>query len=141
MDPVLKAEADSKTKVLIREHPMAGFSVKPSWKTELNDLEKDKAHDFINKCNKIYCLNSSVGLEALLLGREARIFGDSPFSNVCTLTEEFKILALNFIVFGYLVHRDLLFNDKYYRYRLENIGNEKEIYLDNMKRLLRKVGK
>ena len=57
------------------------------------------------------------------------------------IAEDLKLIALNFIIFGYLIHRDLLFDDKYYSYRLENTGNEKEIYLDNMKRLLKKVGK
>ena len=103
----------------------------------LYEITKGSALDFINKCNKIYCLNSSVGFEAILLGREAKIFGDSPFRNVCRIDEETQLKALNFAVFGYLIHRDLLFNDSYYNFRLAHKGDEKGIYLDNMKRLLK----
>lgn len=136
VDPVLAAKADSERKVLVRPHPSAGYIMKPDSRLEIDDITKGSAIDFINKCNKIYCLNSSVGFEALMLGREAKIFGDSPFKNVCDMEDEEQLLALNFAVFGYLIHRDLLFNNKYYLFRLANRGDEKAIYLDNMKRLL-----
>jgi capsule polysaccharide export protein KpsC/LpsZ len=106
---------------------------------EIDDITKGNAVQFINKCEEIYCLNSSVGIEAILLGRKAKIFGDSPFKNVCSMNEDLQIKALNFIVFGYLIHKELLFNDSYYKYRLANRGNEKAIYLDNVKRLLEKA--
>jgi hypothetical protein len=80
-----------------------------------------------------------VGFEAILLGRKAKIFGDSPFRSVCSMSEEEQLLALNFAVFGYLIHRDFLFNDEYYKFRLAHRGDEKVIYLDNMKRLLEKA--
>ena len=97
---------------------------------------KGNAADFINKCQKIYCLNSSVGFEAMLLGRKAKIFGDSPFREMCNMDEDTQLKALNFTVFGYLILMDLLFNDSYYKFRITNRGNEKAIYLDGMKRLL-----
>jgi len=138
VDPILGAEADSTGKVLVRPHPAAGYIMKPiDSRLVIDDITKGNAQDFINKCNKIYCLNSSVGLEAILLGREAKIFGDSPFRDTCQMNEDMKLKALNFVVFGYLIHRDLLFNADYYKFRLGNIGNEKAIYLDNMKRLLK----
>ena len=138
IDPILAAKADSIGKVLVRPHPLAGYTMKPDVRLEIDDL-KGNAVSFINKCNKIYCLNSSVGFEAILLGREAKIFGDSPFRNVCNMTEDMKLKALNFAVFGYLIHRKLLFNDNYYDFRLSVRGDEKAIYLDNMKRLLKAV--
>ena len=137
VDPVLAAKADSTGKVLVRPHPMAGYVMKPDNRLEIDDITKGSAVEFINKCNKIYCLNSSVGFEAIMLGREARIFGDSPFRNVCNMDEETKLKALNFAVFGYLIHRDLLFKDSYYDFRLAHRGDEKGIYLDNMQRLLK----
>lgn len=137
VDPILKAEAESTGKVLVRPHPAAGFSLKPiDSRIVVDDPSKGKVQDFINKCDKIYCLNSSVGLEAILLGRKAEILGDSPFRSICNMDEETQLKALNFAVFGYLIHRSLLFNNDYYTFRLNNIGNEKLIYLDNMKRLL-----
>lgn len=136
VDPLLQAQADCTGKVLVRPHPAANYIMKPSTRIEINDITKENAINFINRCNKIYCLNSSVGVEALLLGRESKIFGDNPFASVCNMDSETQLKALNFIVFGYLISRDLLFNEAYYEFRLNNRGNEKEIYMDNMKRLL-----
>ena len=136
VDPLLQAQADYLGKVLVRPHPAAGYLMKSSARLEIDDVTKGSAIDFIDKCNKIYCLNSSVGFEAILMGREAKIFGDSPFAEVCNMDSETQLKALNFAVFGYLIHRDLLFNEGYYDFRLNNIGNEKAIYLDNVKRLL-----
>jgi hypothetical protein len=136
VDPILAAKADSAGKILVRPHPMAGYVMKPDYRLEIDDITKGSAVEFINKCDKIYCLNSSVGFEAMMLGREAKIFGDSPFRDVCNMDEETKLKALNFTVFGYLIHRDLLFKDSYYDFRLSHRGDEKAIYLDNMQRLL-----
>lgn len=139
VDPILAALRDTWGDILVRPHPSAGYSLKPTeQRMIIDDVSKSKAHEFIGKCNKIYCLNSSVGLEAMLLGREARIFGDSPFKNICTMDPETQLKALNFVVFGYLIHRDLLFDEAYYEFRL-GTRDEKEIYLDNMKRLLKKA--
>jgi hypothetical protein len=139
VDPILAAKADSTGKVFVRPHPLAGYIMKPDVRLVIDDL-KGNAVEFINKCNKIYCLNSSVGFEAILLGREAKIFGESPFKSLCNMDEETQLKALNFAIFGYLIHRDIMFTDSYYEFRLANRGNEKAIYLDNMKRLLKNAG-
>lgn len=141
VDTILSAKADSRGKVLVRPHPVAGYIMKPDNRLVIDDLTKGDAQDFINKCRKIYCLNSSVGFEAILLGRESKIFGDSPFKNVCNMDEEHKLLALNFAVFGYLIHRNFLFNEDYYNFRLSCIDDEKAIYLGNMERLLKEIKK
>ena len=135
MDPILQARGETKKKVLVRPHPLAQYIMKPDGKLEIDDLKRNAA-DFINKCQKIYCLNSSVGFEAMLLGRKAKIFGDSPFREMCNMDEDTQLKALNFAVFGYLILMDLLFNDSYYKFRITNRGNEKAIYLNGMKRLL-----
>lgn len=135
VDPLLQAQADCDGAVLVRPHPAAGYLLKPSARLQIDDITKGSAVDFINKCNKVYCLNSSIGFEAILLGREAKIFGDSPFTDVCNMDPNTQLKALNFAIFGYLIHRDLLFNEDYYEFRLKNRGKEKVIYLDNMKRL------
>ena len=57
------------------------------------------------------------------------------------MNEDEKLLALNFTVFSYLIHRNFLFNDEYYNFRLSCIGDEKEIYLGNMKRFLKEIKK
>ena len=114
VDPILRAEMDSYGRVLVRPHPAAGYSLKPiDSRIVVDDLTQGNAQNFINKCDKIYCLNSSVGLEAMLLGREAKIFGDSPFTSICNMNEDMRLIALNFVVFGYLIHRKFLFNNDY----------------------------
>ena len=139
IDPLLAAQRDSKAqKILVRPHPAAGISLKPTDRIEIDDVINKKALDFINRCDKIYCLNSSVGFEALLLGRKSEIFGESPFKSLCHMDEDTLLKALNFTIFGYLIHRDLLFNEDYYKFRL-GVKDEVEIYKDNMKRLLEKA--
>ena len=139
IDPVLQAEADNDGKILVRPHPVASYALKPSRRIVIDDISKGDAINFINRCEKIYCLNSSVGLGALLLGRKAVIIGESPFRSLCNMDEEMQLKALNFAVFGYLIHGFYLYNDEYYRFRIKNRGNEKLIYLDNMKRFLEKA--
>lgn len=141
IDTILSAKADSQGKILVRPHPVAGYTMKSDNRLIIDDINKGDAQDFISKCRKIYCLNSSVGFEAILLGKESKIFGDSPFKNVCNMDEEHKLLALNFAVFGYLIHRNFLFNDNYYNSRLRCIGDEKAIYLGNMEKLLKEIKK
>ena len=137
IDPILLAKTETEGKVLVRPHPMASYIFKDTDnRITLNDTTKYKAHDFISKCKKVYCLNSSVGTEAILLNREARILGENPFTTVSSLNSDLQLKALNFLVFGYLIHRDLLFDNEYYEFRLKNIGNEKLIYKDNVRRLL-----
>lgn len=136
IDAVLQAQAENEGKILVRPHPCANYDLKAKFRLVLDDITKGNAIDFINKCDKIYCLNSSVGIEALLLGRRAEILGESPFSSLCHMDEGTLLKALNFAVFGYLIHGAYLYNDEYYKFRIANRGNEKLIYLDNMKRFI-----
>lgn len=138
-DPILQAVVENDGDVLVRPHPASRCIMKKRYGITLDDLTKGDAAEFINKCNKIYCLNSSVGLEAILLGRKAKILGESPFSSICEMDEGTQLKALNFIVFGYLIPSSCLYNDSYYKFRIANRGNEKAIYLDNMKRFLEKA--
>lgn len=138
VDPILEAESKSSGRILVRPHPNAGYKLSPIDGRIIVDDLKEPAYSFINKCKKIYCLNSSIGVEAFLIGREAAILGDSPFNSLCEMNEETLLKALNFIVFGYLIHRELLFNGDYYEFRLKERGNEELIYKDNVKRLIKK---
>lgn len=138
VDPILAAQAENSGKILVRRHPASCYTITPnSVRIVADDIKKNTPYDFIGKCKKVYCLNSSVGIEAMMLGRGGKIYGDSPFREICKMDSETQLKALNFVVFGYLTHRDLLFNDEYYTFRLKARGNEKLIYLDNMRRLIR----
>lgn len=136
VDPLLKAMAENAGQILVRPHPSAGFTLKGNRKLVIDDITKGSAVEFINKCNKIYCLNSSVGIEAMLLGRKVDILGESPFHDICNMDDDIQLKALNFAIFGYLVLGNYVCNDDYYKFRIENRGNEKLIYLDNIKRFV-----
>jgi hypothetical protein len=132
IDPILRAKAETNGQILVRPHPESNFTIKNN-KRLVGDIimPSNRAFNFINKCKRVYCLNSSVGLEAVLLGRESVILGDNPFSSIPKMDEETKLKALNFAVFGYLIKSDLLFDSSYYRFRLRNKYNEELIYKKN----------
>lgn len=82
---------------------------------------------FIRRCRQIATINSSVGLEALLWGCDTRILGDSPFVIAAANTmdplasgpsPDEQLLALNFLVFGYLIPYEFLYDPDYSRWRL-----------------------
>ena len=54
------------------------------------------------------------------------------------MDKEIQVKALNFVVFGYLIHRELMFSNDYYRFRLSNKYNEELIYKTNLKYLIEK---
>lgn len=135
-DPLLLAVVENPGSVLVRAHPSSRCTMRKRYGITLDDLSKGDAIDFINKCRKIYCLNSSVGVEALLLGRKVNILGENPFRSLCSMDEDTLLKALNFTIFGYLMTDKNLYNDEYYKFRIANRGNEKLIYLNNMKELI-----
>lgn len=125
-DVVLQARKECNN-VLIRNHPCASVKFVNLFGCEL-DTSKN-SYEFINSCENVYCMNSSVGLEAMLLGRKAKIFGQNPFKSLTTMDEETLIKALNFAIFGYQVPVELLFDDNYYSKRIEmGLENEEDLY-------------
>ena len=108
--------------ILIRNHPLASMqytSTKSLGNGVIDNSENSLVFD--SKCKKIMTINSSVALEAMIMGREAEILGDSPFKEMAKMGEDEKLLALNFAVFSYLVP-DKLFGNKEY---LENLFKTK----------------
>ena len=118
--------------IIIRNHP--GNPKEKQYKYKNID-KSSSSYEFINRCNSILTINSSVGLEAILLNKEAFIVGDSPFNflsadiqskqNIINKTEE--LLRLNFVIFGYLIPLKLLFDQQYLQWRL-NMPSNVEIY-------------
>lgn len=89
---------------------------------------------FIARCETVLTVSSGTALEAMLLGRRAVVVGDSPFAIAsCRDLDpdspgpDDQLDALNFLVFGYLVPGDLMFDAGYVRWRLSN-PSEEEIY-------------
>lgn len=93
------------------------------------------ATEFIQQCETILTVNSGTALEAVLLGRRAVVVGDSPMSLVAARTFDAAprrsaaahLRALNFLVFGYLVPAQLMFDPEYVRWRL-TLPSELAIY-------------
>jgi tetratricopeptide (TPR) repeat protein len=107
---------------LIRRHPKGHLE----YGSSLGALD-DSADSiqFISRCERIYCTNSSVAFEALLLGKPVYLLGDSP---VACLSHERQtgisprdlLICLNYILIGYLAPISLLFDAEYYRWRLKS---------------------
>jgi len=129
----------SKDEILIRPHP-AGHEKYDKYGII------DTSHtsiEFIRKWRRIVTINSSVSLEAILLKKATYILGESPISflgyNTFDITLEKYAVPdikekLNFIVFNYLIPRDFLFKDSYYKFRLDN-PSEDDIYNKHLKYL------
>jgi len=120
-----------KKDVLIRKHPLGLMELNKS----LVNLDDSKnSIEFINKCEKIVTINSSVGFEALFFGKDVYAKGDSPYSffvssdlnDVCCDKKELKKF-LNFFLFSYLIPYSLLYDKEYYKFRLSD-PSEKEIF-------------
>ncbi|WP_223564031.1 GT99 family glycosyltransferase N-terminal domain-containing protein [Pantoea agglomerans] len=115
------------SKVLIRKHPYG--------RVDYKDIETGSENltpqEFIALCEKIVTINSSVGFEALLWGKQGEILGDSPFSFINFESADF-INALRFALLHYLVPFEFLFNKDYYDWRItmpdENSIAEKNLY-------------
>jgi|GEM_PF-1948800 len=119
--------------ILIRRHPSGHLE----YKETLGVIDDSpQLFDFLHKCRRIATINSSVGFESILFDKITYILGDSPFAfmaynrldtgqEVSAIADDH--LAINFIVFGYLIPYDLLFTPEYYRWRLGD-RTEREIY-------------
>jgi GT2 family glycosyltransferase/glycosyltransferase involved in cell wall biosynthesis len=115
------AESTFSGKKLIRSHPGSRFSLQ-----EGKDTIDHSANsiDFISRCRNILTINSSVGLEAMLLDVPVTILGDCSyaFCNVINRSERANRLA--FYLFSYLVPFELLFDVDYIRFRLSSPAEE-----------------
>jgi len=118
--------------VLIRNHPCAellsskGFGDSYAY-----------SYEFLGKVKKLITINSSVAFEALLLGKDVEIKGDSPFACICSLDDDLRRKALNFAIISYLVPIMYLFDKDYYNFRLA-CKEEAELYrigLENWRNL------
>lgn len=116
--------------ILVRRHPRG----KADYKIENIDKSAN-SKDFISRCKNIATINSSVGLEAMLYGKDTWIFGDNPFKFIAHKSpffdaeDNYKVTdaKLSFAIFGYLIPFDLMFNQDYISFRLSS-PSESQIY-------------
>lgn len=102
--------------VLVRSHPGSLFALKPGWYA-VDDSPDSIA--FIRRCRKLLTINSSVGLEALLLETPVEVLGDCAHRFVAEATDPRERAArLAFYLFAYLVPMASIFDANYVRFRL-----------------------
>lgn len=124
----------AKDDILARNHP--GNPPEKAFHFEHTD-HSPSAYDFIALCQNIVTINSSVGVEAVLLGKNAYVLGDSPFKFLSqtlgtpSAPVQDELLKLNFFVFGYLIPFAFLNDATYVRWRLSNPA-QAEIYTKNL---------
>jgi hypothetical protein len=124
-------------RVLIRAHPHRALEYGRIAFKGVHFDESSTSVDFVRRCKCVATINSSVGLESLLLGRKACILGQNPFDFMAarridaalslTGVSTELIAQLNFAVLAYLVPERLLFDLAYYRWRLQRPA-EVDIY-------------
>lgn len=106
----------SSDNLLIRLHPGSRF--------QLQNVQSEIDHspnslEFLNRCQKIVTINSSVGLEGLLLKSEVQVLGDSSYSFINEAADESECAnRMAFYLFAYLVPFDLIFDTDYLHFRL-----------------------
>lgn len=111
-------EAFAQNDILIRPHPGARFLPKPTRRIDTSTTSTE----FVLRCERILSLNSSVAVEALLLGRPVTMLGESPASHIAgrSVAEPRRATQreLEFLLLNYFVPYELVFDLDYFRWRL-----------------------
>lgn len=115
--------------VLVRPHPGSRFALRQG-ALALDD--SCHSLSFISRCRRIITINSSVGLEAMLLGKPVQVLGDNAFNFILAAEQPAEhIRRLAFYLFGYLVPFSLQLCPDYLRFRLSQ-PNEEDIILRHL---------
>lgn len=101
---------------LLRNHPAC---VMKATDRPCDRFDEGNCFEFIDRIDHVATINSSVGFEAVLLGKTVEYLGESPFDIVNSLSEDELLPFLNFAIISYIVPNKFLFNREYYLYRLE----------------------
>lgn len=108
----------SDEQLLIRPHPGSRFQLKAG-NMKLDDSANSL--DFLYRCKQVLTINSSVGLEALLLQKPVQVLGDSSYSFIADAdSESERVNRMAFYLFSYLVPFKLMFDQEYLYFRLSN---------------------
>lgn len=102
--------------LLVRAHPGSPFALKAA---QINLDNSPNSLYFVALCRQIFTINSSVGLEALLLDKPLTVWGDNSYNFILEAHDEAERLRrLSFYLFGYLVPFSLQLKPAYLRFRL-----------------------
>jgi len=113
---------------LLRNHP--GCVLKATDRP-CDKFDEGYCFEFLDNVDHVTTINSSVGFEAVLLGKTVEYLGESPFNIANHLSSEDLLYFLNFAIVSYIVPIKYLFNKDYYIYRLECF-DEKELFTSGL---------
>lgn len=112
-------------KLLIRAHPGSRFQLKTG---SARVDESPNSLEFLYRCQQVLTINSSVGLEGLLLQKPVQVLGDSSYSFIADAeSESERVNRMAFYLLFYLVPFDLIFDQEYLYFRLSK-PSEIEIF-------------
>lgn len=134
---VAKLEAAARQlRLRARPHPGSMFGLREG-------VDVDDSRDsptFIRRCAHLLTINSSVGLEAILMGASVRAFGDCSFDFVLGPGDgSQRVDRLNFYLLAYLVPLALLFEPEYLRFRLGG-PSEESIIIRHLEEYMKQQG-
>lgn len=102
--------------LLVRAHPGSSFALKAA-QVCLDNSPNSLC--FVALCRQILTINSSVGLEALLLDKSLTVWGENSYNFILEAHDDAeRIRRLSFYLFGYLVPYSLQLKPAYLRFRL-----------------------
>ncbi len=120
-------------RIAYKVHPGSFFDLK----LENGGVSYNSGTDFIFDCDAVLTINSSMGFEALLWGKQAYVLGGAAYAHIATMSDEEKRnKALCFYLRNYLVPFELVFSLEYINFRLTN-PSEGEIEKMHITELLR----
>uniref|UniRef100_UPI003989FB7A GT99 family glycosyltransferase N-terminal domain-containing protein n=1 Tax=Serratia sp. (in: enterobacteria) TaxID=616 RepID=UPI003989FB7A len=106
----------SDDRLLIRPHPGSRFQLKDG---NVNVDDSPNSLEFLFRCKQILTINSSVGLEGLLLQKPVQVLGDSSYSFIADAkSESERANRMAFYLLSYLVPFDFIFDSEYLYFRL-----------------------
>jgi GT2 family glycosyltransferase len=120
-------------RIAYKAHPGSFFDIK----SEKGGVVDYLGTDFLFDCDAILTINSSMGFEALLWGKQAYVLGSAAYAHIATMSdEEERNKALRFYLGNYLVPLELVFSREYINFRLTN-PNERKIEKMHLSELVR----
>lgn len=123
--------------VLFRPHPGA-----QTFFTSLVDRSFSPI-EFLQRVENLITINSSMALEASLLGKNVMVMGDSPFQllsdDLTTGAGNNHLEELNFLMLNYIIPYEFMFDINYYKWRL-TFPSETEIRKHHLDFYLHKKG-
>ena len=106
----------SSENILIRPHPGSHFQLQNT-ASEID--HSPNSLEFLLRCQRIVTINSSVGLEGLLLESDVQILGDTSYRFIDEVADESeRVNRMAFYLFAYLVPFELMFDTNYLHFRL-----------------------